>query len=32
MNFFVESIGGYRELTVADVAYYAADINVTVRT
>ena len=32
INFFVESIGGYRELTVADVSYYAADVSVMVRT
>ena len=32
INFFVESIGGYRELTVADVGYYAADVSVMVRT
>jgi hypothetical protein len=32
MNFFVENIGGYRELTVGDVGYYAADVSVTVRT
>jgi hypothetical protein len=32
INFFVENIGGYRELTVADVSYYAADVSVMVRT
>ena len=32
INFFVENIGGYRELTVADVGYYASDVSVMVRT
>jgi hypothetical protein len=32
MNFFVDTLGGYRELTVGDVGYYAADVSVMVRT
>lgn len=32
INFFVESFGSYRELVVADVGYYAADVVVRVMT
>lgn len=32
INFFVESYGSYREILVADVGYYAADILVKVMT
>jgi hypothetical protein len=32
IDFFVESFGSYRELVVADVGYYAADVVVRVMT